>query len=38
MFLFKRYLNDAIVVASLVLSDSVFHMRIVAGQKSYKTG
>ena len=33
MFLFKRYLNDAIEVASLVSSDKLFHARIVAGEK-----
>ena len=32
-FLFKRNLNDAIEVASLVSSDKSFHARIVAGKK-----
>ena len=33
MFLFKRNLNDAVEVASLVSSDKLFHARIVAGKK-----
>ena len=33
MFLFKRNLNDAIELASLVSSDKLFHARIVAGKK-----
>ena len=35
MFRFKRNLNDAIEVASLVSSDKLSHARIVAGKKRY---